>query len=84
VGRALVVAMLARLQSGLLTAAAVLLVLVGAYAAGSRAAKRSAEIQQARERTTTTRKARDVIQILDALDDDTVRQRADRWVRGSK
>jgi len=74
----------ARLQSSLLTATAVLLVLVGAYATGSRAAKRSAQIQQARERTTTTRKAREVKQTLDAVDDDTVRRVARRWVRGSK
>jgi|GEM_PF-2894689 len=42
--------MLARLQSALLTAAAVLLALFGAYAAGNRAARRAAELKQARSR----------------------------------
>jgi len=76
-------ALFPRLQSGLLTGAAVLLVLAGAYASGSRAARRSAELQQLRERTTTTRKAREIKQNLDALDDDAVRDAARRWVRGS-
>jgi len=71
-----------RLQSALLTAAAVLLVLLGAYAAGSRAARRAEELKQARDRTAATRKAHNVKQTLDALDDDALRRRADRWVRG--
>jgi len=76
-------ALLPRLQSGLMTAGAVLLVLVGAYTAGSRAAKRAEELKQARERATTTRKARHVKQTLDALDDDALRRRAGRWVRSN-
>jgi len=74
--------MLARLQSGLLTAAAVLLVLVGAYTAGSRAARRAAELKQTRERHAAMETAREIKQTLDALDDDALRRRAGRWVRG--
>jgi len=81
--RSLVVAMLTTIRTHLLTAAAVLLVLVGAYTAGSRAARRAAELQQLRERTMTTRKAREIKQNLDTLGDDSVRKRADRWVRGT-
>jgi len=76
-------ALFSRLQNGLLTAAAIFLILIGAYASGSRTARRAAELQQARERTTTTRKAREIKQNLDALGDDSVRKRADRWVRGT-
>jgi len=76
--------MLTRLQSILLTAASVLLVLVGAYTAGSRAARRSVELKQSRDRIDTTRKAHEVKQTLDALDNAAVRERAGRWVRDSK
>jgi len=76
-------ALLPRLQSGLMTAAAVLLVLCGAYAAGSRAARRAAELKQARDRATTTRIAREIKQTIDAVDNDTVRRRAHDWVRGN-
>jgi len=76
--------MLTRLQSGLMMAGAVLLVLLGAYTAGSRAARRSVELKQSRARIDTTRKARETQQTIQSLDDDTVRQRANRWVRGSK
>jgi len=74
--------MLARIQSSLLTAAAVLLVLLGAYAAGSRAARRASALQRAKDRVETTRKAHEVKQTLDALDDAAMRRRATRWVRG--
>jgi len=73
---------LPRLQSGLLTGAAVLLVLAGAYSAGSRAARRAAELAQTRERLTTMEKAREIEQTIDALDDGAVRRRAERWLRG--
>jgi len=73
--------LLPRLQSGLYTAAATLLVLAGAYAAGSRSARRAAELQGLRERTETTRKAHEVKQNLDTLDDHAVRSRARQWVR---
>jgi len=74
--------MLTRLQTGLLTAAAVLLVLLGAYGAGSRAARRSVELKQARDRQMSMRKAHEIEQTLDALDDTAMRERASRWVRG--
>jgi len=73
--------MLTRLQSGLLMAASVLMVLVGAYTAGSRAARRSMELKQEHQRTNAMRKAHETKQTMDALDDDAVRRRADRWVR---
>ena len=41
--------MIARLQSWALTALAILAVLVGAYAAGGRAARRSMELKQSRD-----------------------------------
>jgi len=81
-GHSLVVIMPTRLQSALMTAAAVLLVLLGAYAAGSRAARRAEELKQARSRSATMRKAHDVKQTLDALNDDAMRRRAAKWVRG--
>jgi len=72
-----------RLQSGLVTAGAALLVLVGAYTAGSRAARHAAELAQQRQRTASMEKTREIKQSLDALDDDSVRRRANRWVRGN-
>jgi len=75
--------LLPRLQSGLMTAGAALLVLAGAYTAGSRAARRAAELAQQRQRTASMEKAHEVKQNLDALDDDGVRRRANRWVRGA-
>jgi len=76
-------ALIPRLQSGLLTAGAVLLVLAGAYASGSRAARRAAELAQQRQRMASMERAREIEQTIDALDDDGVRERAARWVRGS-
>jgi len=76
-------AILPRLQSGLYTAGAALLVLAGAYASGSRAARRAAELAQQRQRTASMEKTREIKQNLDALDDDGVRRRANRWVRGA-
>jgi len=74
--------LLPRLQSGLYTAAATLLVLAGAYAAGSRSARRAAELAQARNRMTSMEKAHETKQAIDALDDDAIRSRARQWVRG--
>jgi len=83
-GCPMVVAMLTRIQSWILTAAAALLALIGVYASGSRAARRAEELKQARSRVETTRKAHDVKQEMDALSDDAVRVRASRWVRGEQ
>jgi len=74
--------LLPRLQSGLYTAAATLLVLAGAYTAGSRSARRAAELAQAHQRNTSMEKAHEVKQNLDALDDAAIRSRARQWVRG--
>lgn len=74
-------ALWARLQGWLLMASAVLLVLVGAYAAGGRAARRSAELERNR-RLSKAREVRDeVIAKNDALDDDAIRDRARERMR---
>lgn len=74
----------ARLQGWLLMAGAVLLVLVGAYAAGGRAARRSAELDRAAGEARAKEKADEVHRKLDSMDNDTVRRDAERWVRGDK
>lgn len=70
-----------RVQGWLMMAGAVLLVLVGAYAAGGRAARRSAELDRAAADAKIRRKADDVDREVSALDDDAVRDRAHDWVR---
>lgn len=70
-----------KLQSWFVMLGAALLVLVGAYAAGGRAAKRSVEIDQARRSKDIRSKARAVDEKIDAMDHSAVRQRAGRWVR---
>lgn len=70
-----------RLQGWLLMLGAVLLVLAGAYVAGGRAARKSAELDQARRQAAAKGKADAVAQKIDALDDPAVRDRAGRWVR---
>lgn len=74
-------ALWARAQGWLLMAGAVLLVLIGAYAAGGRAARRSAEIDRARDDAKIRRKADEIDREVSALDDDAVRDRAHDWVR---
>ncbi|WP_180984152.1 hypothetical protein [Castellaniella caeni] len=77
----MIAALWGRLQGWLLTLAGALLVLVGAYAAGGRAAKRSAELDQARRQAAAKGKADAVAQKIDALDDPAIRDRAGKWVR---
>lgn len=72
-----------RLQCWLVMAGAVLLVLVGAYAAGGRAARRSAELDRAAGAAKVRRKADEIDREVSALDDDAVRDRAHDWVRGN-
>ena len=74
-------ALWARAQGWLLMLSAALLVLAGAYVAGGRAARKSAELDQARRQAAAKRKADAVAQKIDALDDPAVRDRAERWVR---
>lgn len=74
----------ARLQGWLLMAAAVVLVLAGAYVAGGRAARRSAELDTARKNLHVKRRADRVAQEIDALGDDSVHRRARRWMRGEE
>lgn len=70
-----------RIQGWALTAGAVLLVLVGAYAAGGRAARRAAELERSRQ-LNKAREARDeVLAKNDALDDDAIRDRARERMR---
>lgn len=74
--------MISRLKSWALTAFAVLSVLVGAYLAGGRAARRSVEIDQARRETKSREVARNVDSKIDAMGNDDVRAAASKWVRG--
>lgn len=72
-----------RLQGWLLMAGAALLVLVGAYATGGRAARRSAEL----DRAAANAKAREVrdetVAKIERMDDDAVRNRARERMRKS-
>src|SRR5690606_16742992 len=73
----------ARLQGWLLMAGAALLVLAGAYAAGGRAARRSAELDSARKTLDMKRRADRVGQDIGALDAGAVLRRAGCWVRAA-
>lgn len=70
-----------RAQGWLAMAGAVLLVLVGAYAAGGRAARRSAELELAKANQIARGKADAAEREISALDDNAVRRRAGDWVR---
>lgn len=65
-----------RLQGWAFMAGAVLLVLLGAYAMGGRAARRSAEIQRGRQLEQAREKRDEAVAKNDALDDDAIRDRA--------
>ena len=81
-GASVIAALWARLQGWLLMLGAAALVLAGAYAAGGRAARQSAELDQRRRDVAAKEKAREAAAEIDRLDDDAVRDRAERWVRG--
>lgn len=74
-------ALWARLQGWLLMAGAVLLVLVGAYAAGGRAARRSAQLDRAAGEARAMENAREAAAKIERMDDDTVRNRARERMR---
>lgn len=74
-------ALWSRAQGWLLMLGAAILVLAGAYAAGSRAAKKSAELDQARRAADERRKADDVAEKIASMDDRAVLSAARRWVR---
>lgn len=74
-----------RIQSWLLMAGAILLVLVGAYAAGGRAARKTAELEQQRRNAEARRRTDEQIAEIDRLDDDDVYRRAiERMQRNKK
>lgn len=74
--------MIARLQGILLTAAAVVLVLFGAYALGGRAARRAVEIKDQKRRIDAAEDRRDVEIAVDRMPADDVHQRLrDRWTQ---
>ena len=75
--------MITRLQSWLLMAGAVLLVLVGAYAAGGRAAKKAVELDRLRVDSTARRKRDEAVAKNDSLDDSAIRDRARKRMRDS-
>lgn len=70
-----------RLQGWLLMLAAALLVLAGAYVAGGRAARKSAELDQARRAANERRKANVVADKIASMDDRAINHAAGRWVR---
>lgn len=74
-------ALWARVQGWLLMAGAVLLVLVGAYAAGGRAARRSAQVKQSGVQSEQRRKINEADAKLVEMGDDDVRRRLNEWVR---
>lgn len=80
----MIAALWTRLQGWLLMLGAAALVLAGAYAAGGRAARKSAELDQRRREAAAREMANAVAEEIDRLDDDGVRDRAERWVRGSR
>lgn len=74
-----------RIQSWLLMAGAVLLVLVGAYAAGGRMARKTAELEQQRRNAEARRRTDEQIAEIDRLDDDDIYRRAiERMQRNQK
>ena len=78
-------ALWARLQGWLLMAGAVLLVLVGAYAAGGRAARKTTELEQQRRNAVARRRTDEQIAEIDRLDDDDIYCRAvERMQRNKK
>lgn len=72
-----------RLQGWLLMAGAVLLVLVGAYAAGGRAARRSAELDKAAANAKVREVRDETVAKIERMDDDAVRNRARERMRKS-
>ena len=70
-----------RIQGWLLMLGAALLVLVGAYAVGTRAARKSVELDQARRSAERRRRADDVAEKVAAMGDRAVTDAARRWVR---
>lgn len=60
---------------------AVLSVLVGAYAAGGRAARRSVQAKQSRVQSEQRRKVNEVDSQMAQMDDDGVRSELASWVR---
>lgn len=74
-----------RIQSWLLMAGAILLVLVGAYAAGGRAARKTADLDQQRRNVEARRRTNEQIAEIDRLDDDDIYRRAiERMQRNKK
>lgn len=66
-------------------AGAVIAVLFGAYAAGGRVARRSAEIDRARQREKSLKVSRDVDEEISKMGpDDISDQLKSGWVRGNK
>lgn len=74
-------ALWARVQGWLLMAGAVLLVLVGAYAAGGRAARRAAQAKHSIAQSEQRRKVNEADTKVAQMDDDDVRRRLNDWVR---
>lgn len=74
--------MIARIQGALLTMAAVVLILFGAYALGGRAARRAVETKDQKRRIEAAEDRRNVEIAVDRLPADDVHQRLrDRWTQ---
>lgn len=73
-----------KIQSWLLTAGAVLLVLFGVYNAGGRAVRRTVEIEQQRRNAEARKRTNEQISEIDRLDDDSVFRRAVERMRRNR
>lgn len=77
----MIASLLVRLKSWAWMAVAVLSLLAGAYAMGSRSAARSSELRRSRQLDKAGEAVRRVEEELDGLGDSDLRERSKRWVR---
>lgn len=73
-----------KIQSWALLAGAALLILFGAYAAGGRAARKTADLERRKNALIAKEKSYAVLEEVSSLDSDAALDRAARWVRRDK
>lgn len=74
------IALWSRIKGWAAMAGAVIAVLFGAYAAGGRAARRSAEIDRARQREKSLKKVQNVDSEISKMGASDLRRHAERWM----
>lgn len=77
----MIVSLWGRIQAALLTAAAVILILVGVYAAGGRAARKAVEVKTQKRQIEAAQDRRDVEEEIRVLPDDRLADRLREWQR---